>query len=338
MGEEDQRNLEKSIQDLCVLIHTEFGTMGEENPFGVGITEVIHMDSFQALASIMNITDGLLDIKKQARGTPEYQQFLDNETYQRALQKLENEVRNHIKIEQQMKLYIDSMTEKLEKSEKKQKGLTQSNNKVVDQLRQDTETLKELIELRKKEVQDLKMSSSGKIKLPTTDRPMSRTMAKREEKSAEHEQRNSRLQQEWKRLKGTLAEKQKEYQKHVVELDKLQEALTSVNEPTLEEEQKLTDYYKRKYEEKCLEAAQIQNKLKRLQIYEKAPVKKQKSISPIPSTNSRKRGEEQPLYKMISNSRSSNNLQRVTSVEKLRTDRVPVAIKQRVQMSYTSRK
>lgn len=197
MGEEDQRNLERAIQDLCVLIHTEYGSMGEENPFGIGISEVVHLDSFSALKNITKVTDELLDIKKEARESDDYQHFMDNETYQRALQKLENEVRNHIKIEQQMKLYIDSMTEKLEKNEKKQKGLSQSNQKVLEQLKQDNETLKELIDLRKKEIQDLKLPGSGKIKLPSTERTLTKTQLKRDaDKNFEQEQRNSRLQQE----------------------------------------------------------------------------------------------------------------------------------------------
>ena len=48
----------------------------------------------------------------------DYEDFLDNTQYQEALQTLESEVRNHIKIEQQLKLFIETQQSKLEEIEK----------------------------------------------------------------------------------------------------------------------------------------------------------------------------------------------------------------------------
>ena len=44
----------------------------------------------------------------------DYDDFLDNEQYQESLQTLESEVRNHIKIQQQLKLFMEMQQSKLD--------------------------------------------------------------------------------------------------------------------------------------------------------------------------------------------------------------------------------
>jgi phytoene/squalene synthetase len=46
---------------------------------------------------------------------------------EKVLQKYEQEIRNHIRVEQQLKIYTDSMQETLEEREKKIKQLTEQN-------------------------------------------------------------------------------------------------------------------------------------------------------------------------------------------------------------------
>ncbi|CDW79085.1 UNKNOWN [Stylonychia lemnae] len=81
--------------------------------------------------------------------------------YEKALRALENECRNHIKVEQQMKLHIDALQEKLLHSRKECDRL---NNAVADKVQEHSESMHRLNEIIKKQEDDL-ISRLEKIQL-----------------------------------------------------------------------------------------------------------------------------------------------------------------------------
>lgn len=113
------KSLEKKITDICVFLHTELSSMHTNlDDTILDISEVLRLDTPQALELIVENIKDLLKIKRNFSMLEEYQGYKAHEQYQKALQKLEGEVRHHIKIEQQMKLHIDATQAKLEDLEK----------------------------------------------------------------------------------------------------------------------------------------------------------------------------------------------------------------------------
>ena len=98
------KSLEKKIIDICVFLHTELGSMQSNlDDTLMDLSEVLHLQVNQALELITENIRELLKVKRNFAVMEEYKTYKAHEQYQKALQKLEGEVRNHIKIEQQMK-------------------------------------------------------------------------------------------------------------------------------------------------------------------------------------------------------------------------------------------
>ena len=84
------------------------------------------------------------------------------------LQKYEAEVRNHIKIEQQLKLHIECVQDKLDDHEKLVKK--EQDNKVIEktEVKQELQRYKELLNLREKEIIQLKTKEVNYKKMEET--------------------------------------------------------------------------------------------------------------------------------------------------------------------------
>lgn len=76
--------------------------------------------------------------------------------YESMLQKYEAEVRNHIKIEQQLKLHIECVQDKLEDQEKLLRKEVSSKLKEQDESNLELKRYKDLLGLREKEIAQLK--------------------------------------------------------------------------------------------------------------------------------------------------------------------------------------
>lgn len=77
--------------------------------------------------------------------------------YEQMLQKYEAEVRNHIKIEQQLKLHIECVQDKLDDCEKQQGKWEKEKKQKDDENVKELMRYKDLLSLREKEVDTLKM-------------------------------------------------------------------------------------------------------------------------------------------------------------------------------------
>lgn len=145
------KGLEKKIIDICVFLHTELSSMQSQLDDSImELSEVLRLDPYQALELIVDSIKDLLKVKRNFIQMDEYKSYKAHEQYQKALQKLESEVRNHIKIEQQMKLHIDSTQAKIEELEKFKDDRSNQGN--LDMLRKENFKLTEKIKLLEKQL------------------------------------------------------------------------------------------------------------------------------------------------------------------------------------------
>ena len=143
------KGLEKKIIDICVFLHTELSSMQSHLDDSImDLSEVLRLEVGQALDLIIDNIKDLLKIKRSFMQIDEYRNYKAHEQYQKALQKLECEVRNHIKIEQQMKLHIDSTQAKLEEIEKFKDD---RNSSIVENLRKENFKLCEKVKVLEKQ-------------------------------------------------------------------------------------------------------------------------------------------------------------------------------------------
>lgn len=94
------------------------------------------------------------------------QQDLINE-YEQMIQKLEGDIRNHIRIEQQLKLHIESIQNKLEELERTPPQDPQKNQKAQDQLemmKRDKRRMDELITMKENQYLNLQEQFEGNNK------------------------------------------------------------------------------------------------------------------------------------------------------------------------------
>jgi len=77
---------------------------------------------------------------------------------EKTLQKHENEIRNHIRIEQQLKLYADSIQAKLEDSEKARAELTEQTKAMMNNVKKDNQKLTESLKLKNEENEKLSVT------------------------------------------------------------------------------------------------------------------------------------------------------------------------------------
>lgn len=75
--------------------------------------------------------------------------------YEGQLQKYEAEVRNHIKIEQQLKLHIECVQDKLDETEKAVKSFELEKQQIAE-TKQEISRYKDLLKLREAEIEKLK--------------------------------------------------------------------------------------------------------------------------------------------------------------------------------------
>lgn len=145
------KGLEKKIIEICVFLHTELSSMQSHLDDSIlELSEVLRLDPYQALELIVESIKDLLKVKRNFIQMDEYKSYKAHEQYQKALQKLESEVRNHIKIEQQMKLHIDSTQAKIEELEKFKDDRSNQGN--LDSIRKENFKLNEKIKILEKQL------------------------------------------------------------------------------------------------------------------------------------------------------------------------------------------
>ena len=143
--------LEKALKDLCVLMHTEDSSLNESYSQDK-LANILAMSSAEAVVHIKQSVIDLIEMKKKALADPAYHLLAEHDSYQKAMQKLDTEVRNHIKAEHQLKLFIDDMQQQIEEIDKTNVQLRETYSKQISDLETEILKLNQEINLREREI------------------------------------------------------------------------------------------------------------------------------------------------------------------------------------------
>lgn len=120
MSSDKLHRLQRLISDFAVFLHTELSSFPREDsvPPPPELSQVLRLDPVEALVQIRSTVTDLLRFKRSVILTREYEGMKTAQQYESALQKLESEVRNHIKVEQQLKIHIENVHGRIEEAER----------------------------------------------------------------------------------------------------------------------------------------------------------------------------------------------------------------------------
>lgn len=111
------------------------------------------------------VEEGVKERMKQLHTEGKYDLSQSPEEYEKIIQKLEAEVRNHISVQQQMKLYIESYQSKVEELEPLEKKHKKVLDKLEDMEKNVTELVKQKDDLVKEKTMIEKQMKSQKVDL-----------------------------------------------------------------------------------------------------------------------------------------------------------------------------
>ena len=268
--------------------------------------EVYELDSQEALNHISEAMKDLLGFKRSLKLVSEIKDDENTNQYQAALQKLEGEIRNHIKIEHQLRLYIEHTQQKFDESEK---NLIQTEKQLQDKIfayERERTVLEQTLKARVEELQRLKEGakfSDRDISSPdshvlthelstlklNTDREALRLI--------KLEKRSEKLEKEWADLKKAFLSKEKELRELRRESEEIKSILSNkcyVPDPS----PPTSEFYRRKYEEKYLSVLEMERKIKNLQ---QSSRKKSNSLSNFKTSTHRS------LSQLLASSRSRSH-------------------------------
>ena len=208
MSSDKLHRLQRLISDFSVFLHTEQSSFPHDDslPPPPDLSQVLRLDPADALVQIRSTVTDLLRFKRSVLLSREYEGIKTAQQYEGALQKLESEVRNHIKVEQQLKIHIENVHGRIEEAER------------------DNERLKKEIRVGK----DVPEDSSRKA---LQESQSLRHSAKRDQmKISELEKLAGRLEAEGALQRSELQEKTKECTRLTQELEKYKGLISHVKE------------------------------------------------------------------------------------------------------------
>jgi len=344
-------DMQRQVREICVYLHTEFVALvaarqrdNEEDSF-MDLSEVLSLDVTESLEHIAAAVKELMSAKRDLKTCRETAVDQDErERYERALQKVESEVRNHIKVgtrqvEQQLKLHIEHLQQKIEDCDKGKAALTASYEKAMEDLRKDNATLSDLVKAKDKELSEARAASmrttsdmrdskanvsdssycerADKPKLAQDVKLLKHNSRREAARMVEMERKVGALEDQLKSVQAECGDKQKECDKWKKEFEVLHVTMRNkefVGLAPLDDAK--ADYYKRRYEEKCCELLQLEGRLSSLsrsrkpsasilevrRSVRKSPAREgsTRSPSPLPATLKRTRSSEtREMYTQI---------------------------------------
>ena len=137
----ENEELKFLLKEISVSLYTELS--GEDKQYlGNDLNSILKNDPLSNLKNLSDLYDSLSDCKNSIQQVDFYDDFSENQGYQKALQKLDKEIRNHIKHELQMKVYIDSIEEKILKAQSQCSIAMESKKAGLEKLKIDNKQLK----------------------------------------------------------------------------------------------------------------------------------------------------------------------------------------------------
>lgn len=329
------------------------------------LEEVMALDPQEALMHVGEAIKDLLIVKRTLKLIEDYKDEDTNKQYQKALQKLEGEVRNHIKIEHQLRLYIEHTQAKLDESEKKLKVTDEEFQQKLKSLQGERKKWSEVLQAKDKELYRIKNNSKLNSRtVSETEISVDKNFNVTQEISSlkqhanrdaqriiELEKRSQKLEQEWARLKEAFENKELEIQKIKKESEKIKSNLSKNKDYVYDSSIPTAEFYRRKYEEKCIEVLDIEKRIRGVQAEDKKQpesinyrsISTQRSFSPMLLPHKSQKtldllGRESTAS--LSNQKSLGMLEKSKSTERLRREKRSSSSLQRnrINLSNTLRK
>jgi hypothetical protein len=212
------------LKETTISIYTDLSE-DDKHYIGKDLNSVLHSDSISDIKNLSLLYDYLNECKKSIQKVDFIQEFSENQGYQRALQKLDKEIRYHIRSELQMKVYIDSLEEKIKTMSSQKKLKAEINAKLVDKLIDTNNKLKSTLASKNQEFADVKTTSRD---LDEKEILLLKNQIKRDaEKTLEIEKNSQKIRQMIAKGRVELDSKNKEYEKHKLEFSSLRNMIAS---------------------------------------------------------------------------------------------------------------
>lgn len=221
----------------------------------------------ESIELIKGVISKLSDTNKSAKLSANYKDLLENLTYSKSMHRLESTVRNHIKIEHHLRIYLESLQNKIEHAKNLTQKLSLENNQILNKLQTQNEEFKQLI----KDKQDQIVQINPQDKAISSNRDVQKLVAM--------EIKSYKLEEEWNRLRGSYQGKAKQCEKYRQEHEMLINARNTIS--TQDDDIQSVDYYFNKYREKCSQLRQLDAHLRSLKPKETRPKKVSETLLPL---------------------------------------------------------
>ena len=308
------------LKELAVSLFTELSE-SDKQYLAKDLNSLMTSDPLLIIANLAELYDSLIQCKKSIKQVEFFDEFFENEGYQKALQKLDNEIRNHIKCELQMKVFIDSLEEKLLIAVNQRKSVIDSNKKVISKLKEDNFSLKSIVSARNFELNDIKSINSN-----SADKEIKNFRQKAQNDAViitDLELTSLKLRQKWSQAKAELEFINKEYEKQKNDYAYLKKLMG------VSEDFRIVSKSSEKIDKSVKESFEVQIKGKKIV---KTPTKAERSVSPLPLSYNQK-------STIIGNSyQPDNKIDRSQLLKILKTDSSRYMVKSRFPMSSLIKK
>lgn len=136
-----REELQQAVFDLSLFLHTELtGLKHDESYEDDSLSDLLARTPLEAMDYVNDVVKDLVAYRRNFRNSVVFEQFGDVNKFEKALQKLENEVRNHVKVQQQLRLHIESMQFKHDEELKAKDEQISRYIRTIDKLRTDKNT------------------------------------------------------------------------------------------------------------------------------------------------------------------------------------------------------
>lgn len=308
----------------------------------MSVGEVKDIHPLEAMSHISEAIKELLVLKRSLKMFKEHSTFETHMSYQKSLQKLEAEIREHFKIESQLKLYIDSTKQKLEDNRR-------NNDSNTEKLETEKQMLmKQLTDI---DEQVILVQKAGVLQSTLTERDVIKEPESEDVSSPESDitarwtVKNKLLDLEVKKLREQVKEQDWECREIIRQKNEAKKSFDKYKSGQYSPELSIAEFYKLKFEEKCLESIELQRKIKDIQcenkkLYEvRVDPTRNRSRSPLETeaaATDRQRSVSPLIASKTNLSHSHKRIPRTNSVEKRR--RTPSAERRTHQTQATSYK
>ena len=286
------------IKEISMSLYTDLSE-GDKVYLGKDLNSIINSDPKENLKNLSELFENLVDCKNSIKGVDFFEEFSENQGYQKALQKLDKEVRTHIKYELQMKVLIDSLEEKLLTSQTQGSISLDSKKKLLEKVKEENKHLKVKLATKDKEITDLNTENNLINAKEITN--IKQKMQKDQEKISSLEKSLTTLKQKCAHSKIELDLKNREYEKQKNDFLSLRKLIGNVDIARLNHTNidKSERNNKDSFEIPLRGSKLVKTPNKATKSVSPLPLQYQKILLPMQNAQSTKRIEKSPLSKVF---------------------------------------